>query len=280
MNISNTIASPYSAQTNFKSLSDSFQTKAAKFKEITGREIVIEKNADGEFIHMLNPESTQRLSFMGEFFRMGFNSPDGFEAAVENLARKYAELREELIERYGDNQDELYKQFGQLNHAFENALQSTILLPLQSPPTSGIINSNMPQSVRDSIQREWQEHENTVGFMQTLKQNMSRHLDSFFETFIKSIQSADFETAFASSMEVLNDGESTSLANLSFRDTVLIRDTLHQGRFVEEERNGDTFDVFVFNRPINSLRSIVGDTRISEAVRRELSELMGFMWRD
>jgi hypothetical protein len=115
--------------------------------------------------------------------------------------------------------------------------------------------------------------------MQNLKQNMSRHLDSFFETFIKSIQSADFGTAFSNSMDLLNESESRSLSNLSFRDTVLIRDALHQGRFVEEERNGETFDVFVFNRPINSIMAIVSDTQISEVVRRELSELMGFTWR-
>jgi len=252
-----------------------FDEKRAVFQRITGRDIVIEKNESGDFVHMLHPESTQRLSFMGEFFRVGFNSPDGFEAAIENLARRYAELREELIERYGDNQDELYKQFGQLNHAFESALQSTILLPLQNPPTNGLVSSDMPQSKRNMIEREWREHENITKFMQTLQQNMSRHLDNFFENFIKSIQSEDFDTAFSNSMSALNENRTSSLSNLSFRDTVLIRDTLHQGRFVEEERNGETFDVFVFNRPINSIRSIVANSQVSEGVRRGLAELMG-----
>ncbi|MCL2386272.1 MAG: hypothetical protein FWC89_01865 [Defluviitaleaceae bacterium] len=103
-----------------------FQAKAAKFKELTGREIVVEKNDEGEFIHKLHPESTQKLSFFGEFFRVGFNSPYGFTVTLENLARKYAELQEELLERYS-NQDELYKQLSDLNHAFENALLNSIL---------------------------------------------------------------------------------------------------------------------------------------------------------
>ncbi|MCL2204789.1 MAG: hypothetical protein FWB88_12725, partial [Defluviitaleaceae bacterium] len=58
---------------------DRFQTMAAKFKELTGREIVKEKDANGDFIHMMHPESTQRFGFMVDFFRVGFNSPDGFE---------------------------------------------------------------------------------------------------------------------------------------------------------------------------------------------------------
>jgi hypothetical protein len=216
--------SPYLTNT----LPDSFQAKAAKFKEITGRKIAIEKNNDGDFIHMFHPDSTQRLSFMGEFFRVGFNSPDGFEAAVENLAGRFVQLREELMERYGDNQDELYKQLSKLNQSFESALQSTVLLPLQAPPLDGIISSDMPQSVRNSIKREWQEHENIIGFMQTFKHNMSRHIDAFFETFIKSIQGDDFDSAFASSMEKLNSDESRSLSDMSFRDAVAIRDTLMQ----------------------------------------------------
>jgi hypothetical protein len=112
--------------------------------------------------------------------------------------------------------------------------------------------------------------------MQTLKQNMTRHLDTFFELFIKSIQSEDFDAAFASSMETLNAGESRSLSDISFRDTALIRDILHQGRFEEEERNGEIFEVFTFNRPIDSLRQAVANANVSDLVRRELADLFGF----
>jgi archaellum component FlaC len=250
-------------------LHDRFQAKAAKFKELTGREIVNEKNENGDFIHMLHPESTQRFGFMVDFFRVGFNSPDGFEAAVENLSRKYAELREELLERYGDNQYELYKQLGELNRVFENALQSTVLLPLQSPPPDSVISSNMPQSLRNSIKRDWQEYESVTNFMQILKQNMTRHLNTFFETFIKNIQSADFDSAFSDSMETLNSGESRSLSDMSFRDTALIRDILHPWRFEEEERDGEVI------KPVDSLRQAIYNTNISNLVRQELADLLG-----
>lgn len=130
---------------------DTFQAKAAKFKELTGREIVIEKNEAGEFIHWLHPDSTQRVGFMKEFFRA--------EAGIESFSRLYAELREELLDRYSEDEDELYRQMGELNRVFENMLlRKTLSRP-------------------DQLQR----------------------INTFFETFIKSIQSSDFDTAFAAS---------------------------------------------------------------------------------
>jgi len=205
MSISNISTDPYAAQAGHMALSNAAQAKAAKFKELTGKEIVIEKNSDGEFIHMLHPESTQKLGFMAEFFRVGFNSPDGFEATIENLARRYAELRDELIARHGDNQDKLYEQLGQLNHAFENALHSTILLPLQDRSVMVLSAAICPRVIQDDIEREWYEHEQTTALMQTLKQNMARHLDAFFEAFIKNIQTADFDVAFANAITKLTE---------------------------------------------------------------------------
>lgn len=257
-------------------LSENAQAKAAKFKELTGKEILIEKNENGEIIPFWHPESTQSAGFFVEFFRVGFNSPDGFEASIENLARKYAELREDLLERYSDNQDELYKQLGKLNQAFESALRSTTLLPMPTSPSGNITSSNMPQSVRNAAEQEWQEYENIKDFMRTLQQNMERHLDSFFEKFIKNIQAADFDSAFTSTMDSLNASDSQSLSDVSFRDTALIRDTLMQGRYEEEVRDGETVSVFIFNKPINSLRQLVADTNVSEIIRRELAGLFGF----
>ena len=265
----------YTTQAHFNALSSNAQAKAAKFKELTGKEIVIEKNDNGDFIHMFNPESTQRLSFFGEFFRVGFSSPDGFEAAIENLARKYAEKREELIERYVDNQDELYRQLGELNQAFESALRSTTLLPQSPmPASSGFVSGNMPQSVREAIKHEWQEYDNIQAFMRTLQQSMARHLDAFFETFIKNVQSADFDTVFAGSMETLMASESRSLSDMSFRDTSLIRDALFQGRFERDEYDNE---VFIVQSPATSLRQVVSNLSISSVIRRELADLLGLI---
>ena len=254
-------------------LSENAQAKAAKFKELTGKEIVIEKNENGELIPFWDSESTQNASFFVEFFRVGFNSSDGFEATLENLARRYAELREDLLELYSDNQDELYKQLGKLNQAFESALRSTTLLPKPNPPSNSIASSNMPQGIRNSIEWEGQEHESLKDLMRTLQQNMERHLDNFFEKFLKSIQSEDFDTAFRNTMESLNASDSRSLSDMSFLDTALIRDALMQGRHEEEERDADTVSVFIFNRSINSIKKVMADANLSDVIRRELANL-------
>ncbi|MCL2564639.1 MAG: hypothetical protein FWE24_02360 [Defluviitaleaceae bacterium] len=269
MNINNTSTTPYTTQAHFSALPA--QAKAAKFKELTGWEI--DKNGNGDFTCTTHPESTQRLSFMGEFFHVGFNSPDGFEAAIKNLARKYSKLREGLLERYSDNQYELYRQLGELNQAFENALRSTTLLPQPSMPSSGIGSSNMPQNIQDAIKSELQKYESIKNFMQTLQQNMMRHLDIFFEIFIHNIQSSDFDTAFTHTMETLAASESTSLSDMSFRDMVLIRDTLFEGRYELDE---DGNEVFILNNPADSIFNVIRNTDISHAIRRELADSLGF----
>jgi hypothetical protein len=203
MNINSSATNPYTLQENTYILFEKAQAKAAIWKKLTGKEIINEAKENGEFIHMMHPESTQRLGFMMEFFRVSFNSPNGFESTVKNLSEKYAELQDELMERYANYQDELYKHLGFLNQAFEKALQNTVLLPgIQKLPSndSGFIISTMPQSVQDSIKQEWQDCENVNNSMQLLKQSISRYLDTFFETFINNIQSMDFDTAFANSI--------------------------------------------------------------------------------
>ena len=273
-----TVINPSGSQ-NYQAIlsSERFQEFAAFYKERTGRKPVLELNMDGERISWMHPESTQRLGFFVDFFRVGIQSPVGFEATIENLARRYAELLDELRERYADDECELYKQISELNQAFETALRSTVMLPHVEPPKDSLTSSTMTQGLRNSIEQQWQEHDNLKSVMQHLKDNMLRHLDTFFETFIKSIQSNNFETAFASSMDILGSTKSTSLANMSFRDTVAIRDALNQGR-LEENEEGEK--VFILNSRIHSMRMVVADTNISETIRRELAELLGFRWRE
>ena len=95
------------------------QAKAAKFKELTGKEVIFEENENGE--------SNVRLRYFGEFFRAGSTSLTGLVITIEKLSRKFMELREEVLKQYGDNQDELYAQLGELNQVFEIALRSTVL---------------------------------------------------------------------------------------------------------------------------------------------------------
>ena len=271
-----TVINPSGSQ-NYQAILDCerFQVFAAKTKSLTGRNLVIEFNEDGELIQFLHPDSTQRVGFFVEFFRVGFSSPDGLEAAWENLARRYAELLEELRERYADNEYELYRQIGELNQAFENAMRSTLLLPI--PHISPVlIKSTMPQGLRESLQRQMEEQENLQSIVGKLMENMIRHMNTFFESFIKGMQGMDFEAAFSSSMDRLNSTQSSSLANMSFRDVVTIREALSQGH-IEEDADGRK--VFITRNPITSIRMAIADISISETVRRELADIMGFEWR-
>ena len=89
-------------------------TQTAKFKDLAARGVAVDKAVKGA----RQPEPTRDSGFVIEFIRVG---P---EATVGSLAKRYAELFERLRERYGSNQYELYKQLGELNQAFETALQS------------------------------------------------------------------------------------------------------------------------------------------------------------
>jgi len=269
-----------------------FLERAAQFKEVAGRELVIEKNEKGDFVLLLSQESTQRGSFLLEFWRAGSipgplcpddgaMTQDSFMFRLENYARRYAELRDELLERYADDEDELFKQLGKLNHAFEGALFGlfSIGIPKGIGPTQIFVN-DMPQSMHNVFRHEVQEWENTKSLMHTIQQSMTRHMNTFFETFIKSIQSDNIETAFSNSINALESSETRSLSNMSFRDTLQIWDTLNRGRIQRtEDKSGNWHDTFIRNSPNHSLRVISGNRNITDSVRREIADLMGFRWR-
>jgi len=248
-----------------------FDEKKALFQKLTGRSIEIPEN--GVMPHILSQESTIQLGFFGEFFRVGFSSPDGHMSAVENLSRRFAELREELLEQYKDYEDMRYKRLGELNQAFENALRSTTLVPLPQMPNVPLVSSNESASVRSSAERAWREHEAMSKITRYIQDSLIRHMDTFFEAFILSIQSNDFQTAFDSSMAELLDGESRSLESLSYRDAVRMRDALSQWHEVTDEHGNQ---VGVLNRHDASFRAILRDENISLTVRREIAGLLGF----
>ncbi|MCL2224001.1 MAG: hypothetical protein FWB96_03425 [Defluviitaleaceae bacterium] len=172
--------------------------KAAKFKELTGREIVVEKDSYGNLITITNPNSTQRFGFFVDFFRVGLNSgTECFNTNIENISRRYAELRDELLARYGDNEDELYAQMGELNQAFETALHNTLLL------LAPMSQEDLTVSINSSASAEEAEEESVT---EILHQSKTRSMNLFFETFIKSIQHEDFETAFSNAINA-KEGE-------------------------------------------------------------------------
>ena len=246
-----------------------FQARAAKFKAITGREVEILVNENGEIVSKLHPESTAQAGFFVEFFRVGFFSPDGHMAAVESLARRYAELREELLERYQDDQDALYKRLGELNQAFESALRSAALLPIPKTPATAVFTDSTPAFVRDHYEQTWRNYENMKSIIRYAQDSMMRGMDTFFENFIRKIQNKDFQGAFDNSMKELLRGESQSLEDMSFADAVRIRDTLSRQRNVEDENSAARLNNFD-----GSFRTIIRDESISYALRRKIAELL------
>ena len=262
-------------RTDFTTLSADIRERVAKFEQITGRAIEVYKNEDGEVVNFWHPESTAQANFFVEFFRVGFSSPDGNTAAVENLARRYAELREELMERYQDDQDTLYKRMSDLNQAFEGALQSTTLMPLPMiSETSFLISSNDPASVNNQIKQDARNHENMKNIMRHIQNSLTRGMNVFFENFIREIESGDFQSAFDSSMETAKSGESQSLENMSFADAVRMRDTISRWEEVEDKENERT--VGRLQNLNTSFWSISRDENISLILRREIADLLGF----
>jgi len=236
-----------------------FDEKKAIFQKLTGRTIEVPNSE--EMPHILSQESNIQLGFFGEFFRVGFSSPDGHSTAVENLSRRFAEMREELLERYNDDQDTLYKRLGELNQSFESALRSTTLIPLPQTPTVPLLASDAPASVREDVERTLREHEAMTNIVRMLQDNMLRHMDIFFEDFISNIKNQSFQTAFDNSMERLLNGESRSLENISYNDLVRMENIISQGHLLRHD---------------TSFRMIIRDENISEVLRREIADLLGF----
>ncbi|MCL2215557.1 MAG: hypothetical protein FWB91_00925 [Defluviitaleaceae bacterium] len=233
----------------------SFEEKKAIFQKLTGKSIQMPES--GVMPHILSPESTIELGFFGEFFRVGFSSPDGHMAAVENLARRFAEMREELLERYSDDQDTLYKRMGKLNQAFEAALRSTTLVPIPKMPNA---------------ERSWNEYETMRKIAQYIQESLIRHMDAFFEDFLLSIQSQGFQEAFDGSMARLKSDETSSLERLSYSDAARMLDTLSTWHETTDE---DGNQIGIMRRHEESFRAIVQDESISRAVRDEIAELLG-----
>ena len=255
------------------SLPAQHQARATKFQQITGREIEVFKNKEGGIINFWHSESTAQANFFVEFSRVGFSSPDGLITAAENLARRYAELQESLIERYQDDKDTLYKRLGELNQAFESALQSTLLMPQTFKALEvTVITENTPASVRNQAEQAIRQQESMENMMRYLQESMKRGMDTFFENFILSIQKQDFQSAFESSIETAKGGESRSLAKMSFADAIRIRDTISHWTINEDDEGNQR----AILRDINtSFWMISRDENISAASRREIAKLLG-----
>jgi len=187
----------------------------------------------------------------GSFFvRLYFGSerqPDehgsfSFTQRIENISRMYMKIRDELLENHGDNPDELYRQLGELNTAFEGALRSIAGLSVGVPKQRILpLTVTYTEADKAAFERKYREAEQfnqaIRNVFQNFSNNMLRHMDAFFISFIEYAKDNDFDTAFGNSMAHLNAAETTSLEEISFTDMLKIVETL-QNRAVEFDDEG------------------------------------------
>ena len=139
--------------------------------------------------------------FLKDFCRVGLSSPDGFTVTLENLSRRFAELREELLDQYKDDQGTLYVLLEELNHDFENVLHRATLFSIPQMPPSPIAVAGTAKAA--AAESEWEDNETISSILQLLQANVIRYVDLFFDNFICNIQIQDFQAAYDNSMNGL-----------------------------------------------------------------------------
>ena len=186
------------------------QTNYVNYVNTVGKQKPLQKQ-EGKTSNVPEEEGFQplpRFGFLNRFIQVGFDSSNSPMTVVENLARKYYEIRNELLEKYQGDENTLYKMLGELNSAFERILlmeaSSRFPSTLQLEPSSSSANStaNAGGKANDALASNYTEegwHIRTADARQILQQNVFRNRTSFFEKFIYRIQNQDFQDAFNSS---------------------------------------------------------------------------------
>jgi hypothetical protein len=221
-------------------------------------------------------------SFMLQFDKVTLPGPDfSHEARLEALSRRYAEMRDELNEMFKDDETEFYRQMERMNAAFEQALINTCLMPVYpiTPDNQMRVFTQGQEAERirfeEEIEKSNRRGENARILMNTLHENLLRHTNTFFESFINSIRTSDFETAFGESMALLKSSETTSLNDISYSDMMLIMDATNKIT-VERDSEGSLSSRLFYNSAEEAFRALVNDDSISIIVRKAIAERFNF----
>ena len=140
-----------------------------------------------------------------------------------DIAQRFSDLRQQLIDTYEG--DELYKKLASLTQAFGDILQETVAL--WPTPGGGAFETgsiNYPE-VND--------------FTAHMHKQLQQHMDRFFTTFIENIKNEDFYTAFENATQALHSQQTTDMDNVSFRDILLIKDTLRNEQVFKLDDEGN-----------------------------------------
>jgi hypothetical protein len=249
----------------------SFKEKCEIMEKMTGRRY------DENTPHIMSKESTARLSYMGEFLRSANNSDAGNEQNMKDTAAKYNQLREEILAKYADDENERLNHLGQLNQAFEMALKNANKLPVFQPKALKLEvqlhydkdEANKAAKENERKAKEAEEYNKAMkDIYDSFNRGMNRHIDRFYESFIKNIESGDFETAYSESLSLLTDSQSNSAGDISYNDMLLIRGTMMDQVIDEEGKNAEQ-KYSDFGEVLNA---IAGNDEISEIIRQAITD--------
>ncbi|HZK27701.1 MAG TPA: hypothetical protein VFD00_09225 [Thermoclostridium sp.] len=231
---------------------------------------------------------TEQAKITGSFFRefssvsvSSMRNAPTHEERLTALGQRYAEMRNELMEMFKDNEDEYYSQIEKLNLAFKGALDSTCLTPIYSFKTMdgklyGFTKEQEAERIRfeEEVAKRSAEYENTSDVMKNFRDNLSRHVNTFYENFINSIQTNDYDTAFQESMSLLKSSKTTSYNEISYTDMVRIMDVLNNIP-IEFDENG-TPAKMRYTSADQSFRELIKYEGVSYSVRKAIADIFNF----
>ena len=216
-------------------------------------------------------ESIIKERFFNGLQNLEWHSPGAFEAAIEERARIYVEMRDDFLENYRDDPTTLERRMRLLNHLFTGSFLSISFLP---PPYEPLIFRATNGTSRDIAAEEHalRKNNNMLNTINLIQENIMRHTKKFAKNFLKNIQNSDFQTAFNTSMGILsNDNESQFSENMSFSDILRIGNTLTQWHEVHDEQGNLLGQM---RRHEGAFQMIVRDENISQTTREIIMNML------
>lgn len=222
---------------------------------------------------------TEQAKITGNFFAEFSNvsTPSAgavptHEEKVEALSKRYVEMRDELGEMFKDNEDEYNSQMEKLNLAFKGALESTTMM-MMYPYNPGKLHVFREDQEAERIRFEEKVAKRSaeLDVMKNFRDNLSRHVNTFYESFINSIQTNDYDIAFQESMSLLKNEETSSYNEISYTDMIHIMDVI-DNKPIEFDENGIPTKMR-YNSADQSFRELIKDESVPYSVRKAITDI-------
>lgn len=225
-------------------------------------------------------------SFFREFSDISRTTPiNSHEERLEILGKRYVEMCDELNDLFIDDEDELYRQLSRLNDAFQQSLKDTCLMPIYSFKTveARIVAFTEDQET-ERIQFEEeaakayaeceQYNKNVQNIMDNFRENMLRHVNTFYENFINAIQTKDFTTAYQESMTLLKNSETTAYNEISYLDMLRIKDVINN---VPTDFDDQGYPIKMrYNATDQSFKALLKEDSVSYSVRKAIADIFNY----